>query len=117
MQTLSLGDEFKRMDGIPYFIDFYQDFSIVTLGNSDNRVCIPEIIEEIINPKLIDVKQQNNNLYLEERRRSEEFWSNFHKMEKKEAKAEKKWKRHHKKVSTKQAIKNLNCVYKEMIGG
>ncbi len=117
MQTLSLEDEFRRMDGIPYSIDFCQDFSTVTLENSDNRVCIPEIIEEITNPKLIDVRQQNNNLYLEERRRSEEFWTNFHKMEKKEAKREKKWKKHHKKVSTKQAFKNFNNIYKEMIGG
>lgn len=117
MQTLSLEDEIRRMDGVPYTIDFYQDFSTDILEEVDNMESIPKIIKEIMNPRLIDVRQQNNNVYLEERRRSEEFWSNLHKMEKKEAKRVKKWKKHHKKVSTKQALKNFNCIYKEMTGG
>lgn len=94
MQTLTLEDEFRRMDGVPYIIDFYQDFSTVTLENSENRICIPEIIEEIIeeimNPRMIDVQQQSYNPSLEERRQSQEFWNCIAKAEKKERKREKK---------------------------
>ena len=117
MQTLSLEDEFKRIDGVPYNIDFYQDFSTVTLGDFDNGMCISEIVGEIINPKVIDIRQEDDTPYLISRQQSEDFWSLVDKEEKKEAKREKKWKKHHKKVSTKQARKNLNRIYKEMMGG
>ena len=117
MQTLSLEDEFRRMDGVVYNIDFYQDFTTVTLGDFDNGMCISEIVEEIMNPRVIDIRQEDNTLYLKNRQQSEDFWSLVDKKEKKEAKREKKWKKHHKKVSVKQARKNFNRIYKEMIGG
>lgn len=117
MQTLSLEDEIKRIDGVPYTIDFYQDLSKVALEDYDNRVCIPRIIKEIMNPKVIDVQQQSNNLSLENKQQSEDFWNLVDREMKKEAKREKKWKKHHKKVSAKQAYKNLNHVYKKMIRG
>lgn len=117
MQTLSLEDEFKRIDGVPYNIDFYHDFSTVTLENFNNRMCISEIFEEIMDPKTIDVRLEDDTLYLKDRQQSEDFWSLVDKEEKKEAKREKKWKKHHKKVSAKQAYKNLNRVYNELIGG
>lgn len=117
MQTLSLEDELRRMDGVIYTIDFYQDFSNTILGNSDNKACIPEIIEEIINPKVIDVRQQNAPLSLEDRQRSEDFWRHMNKTWSKEKKGEKKWKKHKQKVTVKQAINNLNYIYDEMMGG
>lgn len=117
MQTLSLEDEFRRIDGVPYTIDFYQDFSTVALENSKNGICIPEIIEEIMNPRMINVQQQSYNPSLEERQRSMKFWDLVERERKKEIKAEKKWKKHHGKVSDKQAIKNFNTVYGEIIRG
>ena len=116
MQTLSLEDEFRRMEGISYDIDFYQDFSTVTLENIDNRMCISEIVEEIMNPKVIDVRQESDTLCLITRQQNEDFWSLVDKEEKKEAKREKRWKKHHKKISTKQAEKNFMRVYKELMG-
>lgn len=115
MQKLSLEEEFKRMDGVPYTIDFYQDFSRAILGNADNKMCIPEIVEEIINPNVIDVGQQNDPLCLENRQRSEEFWGHVSKMWSKEKKREKKWKKYKRKVTAKQAIDNFNYIYDEIM--
>lgn len=117
MQTLTLEDEFKRIDGVPYMIDFYQDFSTDALENSGNGICIPEIIEGIMNPRMINVQQQSYNPSLEERLRSMEFLDLVERERKKEIKAEKKWKKHHRKVSGKQAIKNFNTVYEEIMRG
>lgn len=117
MQILSLEDELKRIDGVPYAIDFYQDFSTVVLENSENGICIPEIIEEIMNPRMINVQQQSYNPSLEERQRSMEFWDLVERERKKEIKAEKKWKKHHGKVSGKQACRNFECIYEELTGG
>lgn len=115
MQTLSLEDEFRRMDGVPYTIDFYWDFSTAVLGNPDNKMCVQEIVEEIMNPKVIDVGRQSDTLCLEDRRQDEEFWRGMDKMIKKEARREKKWKKHNKKVTAKQAYKNFKHVYKEIM--
>lgn len=67
MQTFSLEDELKRMEGVPYIIDFYQDFSTDDLKNSDNMESIPEIINEIVNPKVIDIRRQNDYSCLEDK--------------------------------------------------
>ncbi|GEM_PF-6385535 len=117
MQTLSLEDEFKRIDGVPYIIDFYQNYTESDLEGSDNRMGISEIIDEIMNPKMIHVRQQNDKLCLENRQHSEEFWRLVNKTEKKAAKREKKWEKHHQKVSGRQAFKNFNRIYNDMIGG
>lgn len=115
MQTLSLEDEFRRIDGVPYVIDFYQDFSKAAWGNSENKICIPEIIEEIMNPKAIDVQQKSDGPSLEERQQSENFWHLVDKEQKMDIKAKKKWEKHHRKVSDKQAIKNFKRVYREVV--
>ncbi len=116
MQTLSLEEVIEKMDGIPFCIDFYQDFSSIFTENPNEKMCISEIVEYIMNPPVVTPVQSYHGS-LEERKRSIEFWEEHEKMMKKERKAEEKWRKKHKKISGKQAYKNLKRVRKEIMRG
>lgn len=95
MQTTSWEEEIKLVDGIPYFIDFAQDFSNICLnGCQIEDMSIDDIVRSI-NPenKVSDVTSYTPSG--EDYRRSQKFWDDFYeserKREKHEKKLEKKW--------------------------
>ncbi len=95
MQTISWEDEINLIDGIPYNIDFYQDFSTIYLNEELLiKMSIASIIEFINNHKTeIEVSDVHKpiafsyNSYHE----SLEFWKIVDKFTKKEKKLAIEW--------------------------
>lgn len=115
MQTLSLEEEIEKMDGIPYIIDFYQDLSTIFTDGLHTEMSITEVVEEIMNPSIIMPISSYHDSW-EEQKKNIEFWENFDKAMEKERKAEAKWRKHHKKISAKQACRNFERIYEEFGG-
>lgn len=116
-QTISLEDEIRMIDGIPYDIDFFQDFSnVYQTGRSIEDIPVEEIIGTLIN-------FQNNAAvtYIptaEEYRKSEIFWENFDHYCEKERREIRKWKkRKGKPKSIKEAEKNFNDIVDGLLKG
>lgn len=100
MQTTSLEEAIKLIDGVPYNIDFFQNFSTVRIdGRPIENVPVDEIIESILNPEseTIAYAAYDNTPSWESYQRDQEFWEAVDKFEKKERKREKKWKKGKKK--------------------
>lgn len=96
MQTISWDDEIKLIDGIPYYIDFYQDFSAMRLnGHLVADLPVASIIEFISNLKaeteIYDVCNHTHSA--KSYQRSQEFREALDNFNKKEKKLAKEWKR------------------------
>lgn len=119
MQTASLEEEFELMDGIPYGINFCDDFSgCYVYGRPIEEFSVPEIIEAIFKgPK--DASPTNNDIFpTSSYRQSQEFWNQMEKQFKKERKMEKKWKkRKGRPKSKKEALKNYNRIVDKLMKG
>lgn len=84
MQTISLEDEWKLMDGIPYQINFFQDFS----GMFDKEPALIVEVQIEIEPR---AKTNERYVYPKEQR-TQEIFKHADKYVKKERKREEKWK-------------------------
>ena len=97
MQTISLDEEIKLIDGVVFDINFFQDFS---------QAKIDEIVAEVKKP---DEDYDRNDInYICSTRNyqdSKVFWENFERQYKKEKKREKKWRKKWKKGRKKRLIR------------
>lgn len=100
MQTNSLEDEIKLMDGILYHIDFYQDFSDICIDEQPiENISVSDIIESILNPET-EIKTCvvcDETPSWESYQRKQKIWEAVDKFAKKERDREKKWKKDRKK--------------------
>ena len=117
MQTISLEDEIKLIDGIPYDIDFFQNFSnVYQTGHPIEDIPVEEIIDTLIN-------SPNNeaDAYIptaEDYRKSEMLWEEFDEYCEKERREIRKWeKRKGKPKSIKEAEKNFNDIVDGLLKG
>lgn len=119
MQTVSLEEEIELMDGIPYGINFWDDFSDYYVHDCPiEEVPIPEIIEAILKESR-DASPTNNDIFpTSSYQQSQEFWNQMEKQSQKERKKEKKWKKRkgHPK-SVKEAQKNFDRIVDELMKG
>jgi hypothetical protein len=95
MQTISLGEEIELIDGIPYDIDFYQDFSDICLNRQQITDMPVAAIIEFLNNNGVKTFDCNVPMgYMgEEYESSRVFWEALDKYEKEERKRKKKWKK------------------------
>lgn len=100
-QTLSLEDEVRLLDGVPYDIDFSDGVALTDVSATD-------IIEAILSPPKVPVLSE-----IVAQSYSEIDWDAIDKKVKKDRKHEKKWVKEHKKISPQEALKNLNNLLKE----
>lgn len=112
MQTITLEEEIKLMDGVPYYFDFYQDFSCIALnGEPIQDVSTLNLVELISEPKrentstVVDYCPHEVDYQLRE-----QLW----KAQKKYVKEERAWKKHNKKIGAKKSYKNLKCALKDL---
>lgn len=91
MQTTSWEDEMKLMDGIPYMIDFFQDFSYLLTDGEPALICDAHVI--------IQSEGEKADTYpaLEEWQRTMELFKQADKIVKQEQKREERWKRKRKR--------------------
>lgn len=100
MQTISLEDEIKLIDGVAYDINFFQNFSARRIdGCPIEDIPVIDIIESILNPKTETVicAAYDNTPSWESYQRSQRLWEAVDKHNKEERKREKKWKKGRKK--------------------
>lgn len=104
MQTLSWDEVIKRVDGVPYHIDFYQDFSEVRAGEivPDDMLTIVNAILSPPEPPALPAREEH---YL-----TPKDWEKIDKQVRKEAKAEAR----SNKVPVKKAMKKLNKARKKL---
>ena len=100
-QTILWDDEIKLIDGLPYNINFYQDFSTMRLnGHLVIDMPVSSIIEFINSPNtkfsLYDVCNPATHS-AKAYQCSQEFRETFNKFNKKEKKLARKWKKNKKK--------------------
>ena len=97
MQTISLDEEIELIEGIPYDIDFDQDFSAICLnGQPITDMPVASIIGFLNNPKSgVQILDGSIPIHCtgEEYRCRQDFWEHFAKWEKKEKRREEKWKK------------------------
>lgn len=87
MQTISWEDEFRLMDGIPYDLDFFQDFQSM-FGNEEPAL----IVDAKIAKKSVDAYVSS-----EARQYTLELFEQADKYVKQERKREEKWERKQKR--------------------
>lgn len=107
MQPLSLEDELKKFDEIPYDIDFSKDYSTAffeVLSDAPPS----QIMEDILSPPEVPALPAST-----EQSYPTIDWDAIDKATRKEKKREKRWKRRHKKIKPKKAIKNIENLMKE----
>jgi hypothetical protein len=99
MQTILLDDEIKLIDGIPYNIDFYQDFSTIRLdGHPITDMPIASIIKAINSPKVESKVYDAHVTYSAKGyQHSQEFGKQVDKFTEQEKTLEKEWKKGKKK--------------------
>lgn len=100
MQTASLEEAIKLIDGVPYNIDFFQNFSTVCIdGRPIENIPVGEIIESILSSEseTITYAAYDNTPSWESYQREQDFWEAVDKFEKKERKRDRKWKKDSKK--------------------
>ncbi len=123
MQTLSLGQEINLMDGIPYNIDFFQDFSKPRLdGWRITTIPAPTLIEAIdipISKAAIlpagNIPQETDESSSYNRRQM--FWDEIEEHEKEDRRRAKKWrKKHPKPKNQKEADEKFLRVVAEITG-
>lgn len=84
------------MDGVPYDIDFFQDFSALRIdGCPIKNIPAGGIIESILNPKSETVicTAYDDTPSRESYERRQRLWETMEKYSKEEKKREKKWKK------------------------
>ena len=91
MQTTYWEDEMKLIDGVPYMIDFFQDFSSLQKNGEPALIVHGRVIVQPVE------KTVETYSALEERRRTSELFKQADKIVKKEQKQEEKWKRKQKR--------------------
>lgn len=91
MQTTSWADEMKLMDGVPYLIDFFQDFSAMLRDGEPALIVDARIVRQPVE------KTVNAYVLTEERQRTLEFFEQVDKYAKQERKREEKWKKKQKR--------------------
>ena len=110
------------MDGIPYDINFFQDFSSMYVeGLLLTGVLVTNLIEAIdylvsktASPSAGYFPQKGNDRYVSE---SSHFdWDYFEEQQKRERKQEKKWKKTHRKIKSKDANYNFDLIYEDLLG-
>ena len=113
MQTITLEEEIELMDGVPYYFDFYQDFSHLILnGTQIQDISTLNLFELIYEEEgaNISIKADNYNSQALDYRRSKEIW----KAAEKYVKEERAWKKHNKKIGAKESYKNWKCALKDL---
>lgn len=124
MQTLFLDQEVNLMGGIPYDIDFFQDFSklcldrlrITTIPATTliEAIYIPPSKAAILPAGNIPQETDEPSSYM----RSRMFWQEFEEYEKENRRREKKWrKKHPKPKNQKEAEENYDRIVAEIMGG
>lgn len=101
--------------GIPYDIDFFQDFSTARIGEySFDAIPISSIIETITSPQ--NEAADSFIPSAEDYRHSQEFWEGFDKHCEKERKREAKWKKRKEKPrNIKEAERNFERIVDELL--
>ena len=119
MQTVSLEEEIELMDGIPYGINFCDDFSeYYVYERPIEEVPIPEIIEAILKESR-DASPTDNDIFTTSNyQQSQKFWNQMEKQSQKDYKKEKKRKKRkgHPR-SVKEAQKNFDRIVDELMKG
>lgn len=113
MQTITLEEEIKLMDGVPYYFDFYQDFSCITLNGKQAQDVFPLNLLELINETEREntVTVVNNDCSYEmDYQTREQLW----KAAEEYVEEERAWKKHNKKIGAKKAYKNLKRALKDL---
>lgn len=87
MQTTSWEDEMKLMDGVPYVIDFFQDFSDMLKDGEPAQIVDARIVIQSM------AKNVNTYASLKERQRTLELFKQADRYVRKERKREEKWER------------------------
>lgn len=112
MQTLSLDEEIRLIEGIPYNLDLFQDFSVRQLNGktiqdiSSQDLCM--MVDEIENDiKVIHVVDQESGELSEKERM-------LVRKAMKEETSIAQWEAKHDKKSGKKAIKKLNKVLRDL---
>lgn len=120
MQRVSLDQEVELWSGIPYNINFYQDFSTQYLdGWRIVETPVSEIIQAIVIspdeiPEHSDVGYPSRGDYL----KSQELWDYLEKQEKKNRKREKKYrKKHPKPKNIREAEQNFEHIVDDIMRG
>lgn len=101
------------MDGVPYYFDFYQDFSCVTLnGKQIQNVSTRDLFEVIVKTESANTLMEANhyNSQRSDYQRSEQIWAAADKW----VKEERAFKKHSKKISGKQAFENLESALADL---
>ena len=113
MQTITLEEEIKLMDGVPYYFDFYQDFSCIALNGEQiqdvSRLKLFELINETERENTVTVVDDYCSHEVDYRRR-EQLW----KAAEKYVKEERAWEKHNKKIGAKKAYKNWKRAVKDL---
>lgn len=115
MQTISLEEELKLIAGVPYDIDFLQDFSTIYLNNFPiTDISVTDIIE------FVGEFQDGFNSYVPTAKDypcDQRFWEKADKYMRKERKREEKWKARKKPKSIEEAEANLDRIVDEILKG
>ncbi len=119
MQTVSLEEEIKLMDGILYDINFCQDILNVCVNRrSIEEAPASEIIGAILK-SFTDVSTADDDIIpTNSYQQSQEFWRAIDKQIRKEQKMERKWKKRkgHPK-SAREAEENFECIVENLLRG
>lgn len=105
MQTISLAECFSLLDGVPYDINFFLNFSSIRVGERVLAdITTHEITMAILNPPPAPVPLPAPYPSFEEQERSRQFWADVEKQQQEEQKCEKKWRKKHPKPKSKNEV-------------
>ena len=110
MQTISLEDEWRFIDGVPYEIDFFQDFADIYGDEPPGLIAYGRIVQE---PRVRNVEMVS---FFEDVAHTREIFKGIEKGIRKERKAEREWKRERKLdgYSKKQRRRNAERYFDEI---
>ena len=113
MQTITLEEEIKLMDGVPYYFDFYQDFSCITLNGKQAQDVLAlnllELINETERENTVTVVDNDCSYEVDYQLREQLL-----KAAENQIKEERAWKEHNKKIGAKKAYKNWKRAVKDL---
>lgn len=115
-QIISWDQETKLWDGVPFDINFSQDFSVACIdGRALTGIPMDEVFRALLNPLSAPALSPVLPLSFEEQERSRMFWADIEKQEKKERKRKLKWKRKHPKPSSpEEAEENFDRILNDL---
>lgn len=114
-QTISLDDEMKLILGVPLYIDFDQIFENVYIDECPiTEMPVSALLDAIDNLSDVRVDVRKDDSQTEY---NPYILAELEDAMEKERKAEEKWKRNHKHISTKKAIKNFDRIYEDIMWG